>query len=73
MPVQMSANVVLSPHDWVRLVSNPAGVVTNTAPTKIMSIIESKRLRILTGFPNSPPTISGRLAPFFLIEIIPDI
>ena len=57
----------------VRLPSNPAGVVTNTAPTNIISTSEKTRMKIRALLPSSSPTISGKLAPPFRIEIIPDI
>ena len=60
------------PAPWVIVASSPAGVVTKTVPTSTISTREKMRITSLTTGPSSSPTISGRLAPFFLNEIIPE-
>ena len=52
--------------------NNPAGVVTNTVPTKTIRIREKTRITKRMPAPSSSPTTSGRLAPFFRREIMPD-
>ena len=53
--------------------SRSAGVVTNTVPTKIISTNVKMRSTKRAPAPNSSPMISGKLAPFFRMLIIPDI
>ena len=52
----------------VILASRPAGVVTNTAPTKIMRTSEKTSMTIRAVLPSSLPIISGRLAPRWRID-----